>query len=98
LWIGSNIRRFASLPEGDLSESERKVLPLEGRSLAYYYKCPFIEVSAKSGANVAEAFRLLVQQFLSFQSKLKPTATNTKPKKKVKEGATHSYQTPFSFL
>lgn len=48
-------------------ESARQVTTKEGLSIGYRYKCPFIEVSAKTGVNVNEAFELLANEVRKFK-------------------------------
>eukprot|EP01114_Cavostelium_apophysatum_P024670 TRINITY_DN972_c0_g2_i1.p1 TRINITY_DN972_c0_g2~~TRINITY_DN972_c0_g2_i1.p1 ORF type:complete len:1016 (-),score=241.85 TRINITY_DN972_c0_g2_i1:3-3050(-) len=43
-------------------ESQRQITTKEGLSVAYRYKCPFVEVSAKTGENVTEAFHTAVRE------------------------------------
>jgi hypothetical protein len=51
---------------GDL-QSRRAVSLEEGKQLAEYYRCPFIETSAETGENVLEAFAKIVQEMHEFQ-------------------------------
>ncbi len=68
----------------DLPAEERKVLEIEGRSLAYRYKCPFIEVSAKTGHNVNEAFRLAADALYEFLTAPPPALEVPVDSKKVR--------------
>lgn len=68
----------------DLPEEERKVLEIEGRSLAYRYKCPFIEVSAKTGRNINEAFRFAADVLHEFLTAPPPAADAPAETKKVR--------------
>ncbi|KTW27121.1 Ras-like protein [Pneumocystis jirovecii RU7] len=47
-------------------ENERHVSQYEGRELAKYFRCRFIETSAKQGINVEEAFYTLVREIRKY--------------------------------
>lgn len=49
-------------------EDKRVVTFQEGKELADFYRCPFIETSALTGENVDEAFTLIVQEMYRFAS------------------------------
>jgi GTPase KRas protein len=57
--------------------TERQVSTEEGRQLAERYKVPFLETSAKTSENVAEAFLQLIREVIKFRLK--------NPQKKDKE-------------
>jgi small GTP-binding protein len=76
----------------DLPEEERKVLEIEGRSLAYRYKCPFIEVSAKTGRNINEAFRFAADVLHEFLTAPPPAADAPAETKKSPGKKTPSLQ------
>lgn len=46
-------------------ESERQVLHEEGEYFAKYHKTKFLETSARSGANVEEAFQMIARDIFS---------------------------------
>ncbi len=45
----------------DLPEANHVVTEKEGRSVAYRFRCPFVEVSAKTGKKVDEVFQSVVK-------------------------------------
>ncbi len=51
----------------DVPDPVRAVTEKEGRSVAYRYKCPFVEVSAKSGANIKTIFESLVKEVRKYK-------------------------------
>ena len=51
----------------DLPEQSHLVTEKEGRSVAYRYRCPFIEVSAKTGKNVDKMFQSVVREIRQYK-------------------------------
>ncbi len=45
----------------DLTE-QRQVITKEGMSVAYRWRCPFVEVSSKTKENVSVAFEMLIRE------------------------------------
>jgi hypothetical protein len=60
-------------------DEKRSITQKEGMSIAYRYKCPFVEVSAKTGENVDALFTSIVQEAIRYRSMTPQT-----PKKGVK--------------
>ncbi len=46
--------------------TKREVTEKEGRSLAFKYSCPYLEVSAKTGYNIPLIFSTVVQQITKY--------------------------------
>lgn len=75
----------------DANEDEREVKTLEGKTLADRFEVPFIEVSAKTGQNISDAFSIITKQIID---KYLPTSTpednrmqlNNESAKKSKKG------------
>lgn len=53
----------------DLEDKHRAVTTKEGLSVAYRYKCGFVEASSKSGENVDEIFQEIVREIRKFKAK-----------------------------
>lgn len=41
---------------------DRQITAKEGLSVAYRYKCPFLEVSSKTGENIDQVFQNIVRE------------------------------------
>lgn len=50
--------------------AKRKITTKEGRSMAFKWCVPYIEVSAKNGSNVVEAFHACVAEVNEFVKKV----------------------------
>ncbi|KAJ3448654.1 centaurin/arf [Anaeramoeba flamelloides] len=50
-------------------ETNRKVTTKEGKSLAYTFSCPFLEVSSKNGEGVVNAFNEIIREIKNHRQK-----------------------------
>jgi len=61
-------------------EMSRKTIPMEASDLANTFRCPFIEVSAKSRTRIEDPFFLLVQE-MRYYAEQNTKAAHKKKKK-----------------
>eukprot|EP01119_Soliformovum_irregulare_P015780 TRINITY_DN4499_c0_g1_i2.p1 TRINITY_DN4499_c0_g1~~TRINITY_DN4499_c0_g1_i2.p1 ORF type:complete len:734 (-),score=179.05 TRINITY_DN4499_c0_g1_i2:52-2253(-) len=77
-WLRLNVRWCDAMTDGAVdNEEHREVTQKEGLSVAYKYKCPFVEVSAKTGENVDMIFQEIVREVR--KARLLPTASLNHP-------------------
>eukprot|EP01089_Gocevia_fonbrunei_P020794 TRINITY_DN7825_c0_g1_i1.p1 TRINITY_DN7825_c0_g1~~TRINITY_DN7825_c0_g1_i1.p1 ORF type:complete len:249 (-),score=47.44 TRINITY_DN7825_c0_g1_i1:142-861(-) len=65
-------------------EDNTQITSKEGRSIAYTYRCPFIEVSSKTGQNIESIFQEIVREMIQWRESRALAELETPPAKRKK--------------